>query len=153
VSRPALGPNRTPFKWAPRIKRPGCDADHSPPSSTEVKNTRSYNSAPSYVFVTWYLVKHRDNFTVYLCTISPVARLMVPGARQRNQTFVLKDLTQLSSARHVWPLFSTLARQTDRQTDRHTHTHTHTHTRRLPRHFRPPHVMAVETTVVHRVQE
>jgi hypothetical protein len=29
------------------VKRPGREADHSPPSSAEVKNEWSYNSAPS----------------------------------------------------------------------------------------------------------
>jgi len=26
----------------------------------------SYTSTPPYVFMTWYLVKHEDNFTFYL---------------------------------------------------------------------------------------
>jgi hypothetical protein len=45
------------------IKRPEREADHSPPSSAEVKNTWSYTSTPQYVFVAWCLVGHRDNFT------------------------------------------------------------------------------------------
>jgi len=60
---------------SPGVKRPGREADHSPPSSAEVKNawiytstthTSSWRGAQSrtgYVFMTWYLVKHRDNFT------------------------------------------------------------------------------------------
>jgi hypothetical protein len=44
----------------------GCEADHSPPSSAEVKNVWSYTSTPQYVFMAWCLVKHRDNFTFYL---------------------------------------------------------------------------------------
>jgi hypothetical protein len=38
ASRPALGPTQTPIQRAPGIKRLGCEADHSPPSSAEVKN-------------------------------------------------------------------------------------------------------------------
>jgi hypothetical protein len=44
TSRPALGPTQPPIQWVPggpfpRGKvRPGRDADHSPPSSAEVKN-------------------------------------------------------------------------------------------------------------------
>jgi hypothetical protein len=30
----------------PAVKQPGRDADHSPPSSVEVKNAWSYNSIP-----------------------------------------------------------------------------------------------------------
>jgi hypothetical protein len=45
------------------VKRPGREADHSPPSSAEVKNAWSYTSIPQYVFMAWCLVKHRDVFT------------------------------------------------------------------------------------------
>jgi hypothetical protein len=44
ASRPALGPTQPPVKWvqgvlSPGVKaRPGLDADHSHPSSAEVKN-------------------------------------------------------------------------------------------------------------------
>jgi hypothetical protein len=46
---------------SPRVKRPGREADHSPPSSAEVKNAWSYTSIPP-VFMAWYLVKTRANF-------------------------------------------------------------------------------------------
>jgi hypothetical protein len=32
------------------IKRLGCEADHSPPSSAKVKNAWSYNSTPPFIF-------------------------------------------------------------------------------------------------------
>jgi hypothetical protein len=43
VSRPALGSTQPPIYWVPGFlsgnkPRPWCDADHSPPSSAEVKN-------------------------------------------------------------------------------------------------------------------
>jgi hypothetical protein len=44
-------PNRF-FLW---VKRPGREADQSPPSSTEVKNEWSYNSTSPYVFIAWCL--------------------------------------------------------------------------------------------------
>jgi hypothetical protein len=42
ASRTALGPTQPPIQWvlgalSPGIKRPGREADHSPPSSAEVK--------------------------------------------------------------------------------------------------------------------
>jgi hypothetical protein len=51
VSRPALGPIQPPIQWlsgalSPGVKRLGREADHSPPSSAEVKNAWSYTSIP-----------------------------------------------------------------------------------------------------------
>jgi hypothetical protein len=53
-------------KWVPGVlslgvKRPGREADHSPPSSAEVKNARSYTSIPPLRL--HGVVEHRDNFT------------------------------------------------------------------------------------------
>jgi hypothetical protein len=41
-SRPVVRPTRPPFQWVPGalslgVKRPGPEADHSPPTSAEVK--------------------------------------------------------------------------------------------------------------------
>jgi hypothetical protein len=49
VSRTALGPTQPPIQWVPGalslgVKWPGREADHSPPSSAEVKNAWSYTS-------------------------------------------------------------------------------------------------------------
>jgi hypothetical protein len=61
-SRPALGPTQPPIQWVPEVLTPGVkrldhEADHSLPSSAEVKNARSYTSTPQYVFVAWCLIK------------------------------------------------------------------------------------------------
>jgi hypothetical protein len=42
ASRPALGPTQPPVQWvlgafSLGVDRPGCEADHPPPSSAEVK--------------------------------------------------------------------------------------------------------------------
>jgi hypothetical protein len=47
----ALGSTQPPIQWIPvapslGVKRPGREADHSPPSSAEVKNAWSYTSIP-----------------------------------------------------------------------------------------------------------
>jgi hypothetical protein len=47
----------------PLGKRQEREADRSPPSSAEVKNVSNYIFTSPKVFKTWYLVKHRDNFT------------------------------------------------------------------------------------------
>jgi len=49
---------------APVVKRPGHEADHSYPSSAEVKNARSYTSTPQYVFKAWF----EDEFTIFAFT-------------------------------------------------------------------------------------
>jgi len=58
ASRPALGTTQPLIQWVsqlhtPRVKRSGHEADHSPPSSAEVKNAWSYTSSPHYVFMAW----------------------------------------------------------------------------------------------------
>jgi len=52
-----LGPTQSPIQRAPGVRRPKCEADHSPPSSNEVKNAWSYASTPPYVFMAWYVMK------------------------------------------------------------------------------------------------
>jgi hypothetical protein len=48
ASRPAVGPTQPPIQWLPGalstgIKRPGREADHSPPATTEVKKNVDIN--------------------------------------------------------------------------------------------------------------
>jgi hypothetical protein len=49
---------------------PGCEADHSLPSSDMVKNVWSYISTLPYVFKVWCLFKHRVNFTLIHIMVS-----------------------------------------------------------------------------------
>jgi hypothetical protein len=64
---PASYPTST-GDYFPGVKRPGREAEHSPPSSAEVKNEWSCTSTP-YVFLTWCLVQHRDNFVFTLLNL------------------------------------------------------------------------------------
>jgi hypothetical protein len=68
ASRLALGPNQPPNQLTPEPGCPGHETDHALPSSAEVKNAWSYAFTPPYAFMTWCLVKHRDNFTSTLFT-------------------------------------------------------------------------------------
>jgi hypothetical protein len=57
-----------PIQWVPGtlslgVKRPGREADQSPPSSAEVKNAWSYISTPPIHLHGVVIVKHRDSFT------------------------------------------------------------------------------------------
>jgi hypothetical protein len=70
LSRPALEPTYPPVQWIKgalflRVKRPGREADHSPPSSAEVKNAWSCTPLPQYAFMAW-CSEHRENFTLNL---------------------------------------------------------------------------------------
>jgi hypothetical protein len=51
VSGPALGPTQPPIQWVSLalslgLKQPGCEVDHSLPSSAEVKNAWGYTCTP-----------------------------------------------------------------------------------------------------------
>jgi hypothetical protein len=56
ASTPVLGPTQPPIQWVPRtfapgIKRPGHQADHTSPSSAEVKDSGAIPPLPPYVFM------------------------------------------------------------------------------------------------------
>jgi hypothetical protein len=57
------GQLHAPATLTRHISGMGRAADHSLPSNVEVKNVWSYTFTPQYVFMAWYLVKHRNNFT------------------------------------------------------------------------------------------
>jgi hypothetical protein len=66
-----LGPTQPPIEWLPGalslgVKRPGRKVDHPPPSTAQEKNMWHYTSTPQYVFMVWFLIKHRDNSTFTL---------------------------------------------------------------------------------------
>jgi hypothetical protein len=76
ASRPALGPTQPPIQWVPEtlslgVKRPWREANHSHPSSAEVKNTWSYTSSHQFAFMAWCSVKKAQvhfylTFYIYL---------------------------------------------------------------------------------------
>jgi hypothetical protein len=56
LSRPALGPTQPPVQWVPGALSPGVkwlgyEADHSLPSSAEVKKMWIHTSTPPYTFM------------------------------------------------------------------------------------------------------
>jgi hypothetical protein len=57
ASTPTLCPTEPPIQWVPEVKRPGREADHSPPTSAEVKRTWIYTSTPPYVFMAYGCIR------------------------------------------------------------------------------------------------
>jgi hypothetical protein len=82
ASRPTVGPTQPAIQWIPGaltswVKRPKREADHQYPYNSEVENAWSYISTPPILYVVmlieaqdtsmaWYLVEHRDKFTLTL---------------------------------------------------------------------------------------
>jgi hypothetical protein len=67
ASTPALGPNQPPNQWvagalSTEVERKKREANHSPLSTSEVKNAWSYTCTPA--IRRHGAVKHRDNFTI-----------------------------------------------------------------------------------------
>jgi hypothetical protein len=67
ASRTALVFTQPPIQWVQGafsvgVERPGREANHSPPSSAEVKECVELYLHSQYVFMAWCLVKHRGNF-------------------------------------------------------------------------------------------
>jgi hypothetical protein len=59
------------------VKWPEREVDHSPPSSTEVKNAWRYSFIPGYVFVVLRLINQNDNFIdIALSTVTPHRRYL-----------------------------------------------------------------------------
>jgi hypothetical protein len=81
----ALGPTQSPIQWVPgalslRVKWPGREADHSPPSGAEVKECVAlYLHSPNTPSWRGAQLKHRDNFTFTFCLY-----LVITNARERE---------------------------------------------------------------------
>jgi hypothetical protein len=70
VSRPVLEPTFPPIQWVPEalslgVKRTECGAEHSSPSSAEVKNVWRYTSTPQYTSMVWCAVKAQGQLYLY----------------------------------------------------------------------------------------
>jgi hypothetical protein len=59
-------PTQPPIRWISGAKLPEREADHSSPSTAEVKNVWSYTTTPQYVFMVWCLIKQWIQGQLYL---------------------------------------------------------------------------------------
>jgi hypothetical protein len=65
ASRPALGPTQPPMQWVPGVERQGREADHSPTSGAEMKNSGAVSPFPH--------IKYRDSITFHLLPSIPLS--------------------------------------------------------------------------------
>jgi hypothetical protein len=92
ASRTALVPTQPPIQWVPGslslgLKRPGREADHSPPSSAEVKEwVELYLHSPDTPSWRGAQLKHRDNFTfTFTFTFTFCPRIYLDGLRKTTK--------------------------------------------------------------------
>jgi hypothetical protein len=79
ASRMALGPTQPPIQLVSGalslgVKRPGCEADHSHPSSAEVRNAWSYTSNPPIRLHARCLIRHRGSFIISITLVKRKGR-------------------------------------------------------------------------------
>jgi len=91
----------------PRLKQPGREADHSSPSSAEVKKARSCTSTLPCVFMAWCLFKHRDNFTFIVLLIRTSTTVLGGRIWSRLVVHIIitKWLWWLQNYEDIWKLF------------------------------------------------
>jgi hypothetical protein len=83
---------RHPIQWVPGALTPGeerlgSEADHSPPSSAEVKNAWYYTSTPQYVLKSWCLIK-QETVLMELCLVKHRDNSASHGGvRPRNDSY------------------------------------------------------------------
>jgi hypothetical protein len=108
-SRMALGPTQSPIHWVPGalslgVKRPGREADHSSPSSAEVKNAWTYTPTLTIRLhgVVFGLKKYRDNFTFlwsasfHSCTRSASSLFMPQSVDAESTDDVIRILSSFT---------------------------------------------------------
>jgi hypothetical protein len=94
--RPALGPTQPPIQYLPGvvsagIKVPEDKANHSPPSSIEVKNCKAIPPLPHTPSCCGaQLIKHRDNST-FICRTAQLSTILpIPNVAVQLAVFVIR---------------------------------------------------------------
>jgi hypothetical protein len=96
--RQVLEPTQPPIQWmlgaaSPGVERQGREADHSPPSSAEVKNVKNDGAIPPFSLrlhgvVPNYVIKYRDNFIFFIFLavyyINSVENFAMAGSTSRS---------------------------------------------------------------------
>jgi hypothetical protein len=104
----ALGPTQPPIQWVPGplflgVKRSGREADHSPPSSAEVKEwVKLYLHSPNTPQCRGAQLKHRDNFT-FTTSSHPISLTTIVIFSYLCKYFPDQNILHISHMRATWP--------------------------------------------------
>jgi hypothetical protein len=86
------------WRTFPGVKRPGREANHSPPYSAEVKKAWRYTPIPHYVFMAWCFVKHMEKFTftsnLFILVGKPELKRPLGRPRRRWEDNIRMDLKE-----------------------------------------------------------
>jgi hypothetical protein len=94
----SLGTVRFPVQWVLGAKWPGCEVDHLPPSSAEVKNEWSCTSPP--VICLWLHGMNRNKLIFYKIVTEKshqarsVARVVFPVMQQDKHWLLCRSLSR-----------------------------------------------------------
>ena len=99
--------------FSPWIRRPGCEAEHSPTFNSKFKNARSYTSTPLDVLMEWCSNQQGGNFIfdtvkyvillLLLCFLT-IYRKTFYLQEMRFTTYIVSNtaLLLLSLSHHIW---------------------------------------------------
>ena len=72
TSRRAVVPTQPSIQWLPGIKRPGPEADHTPPCSADVRNKWNYNYTPPVRLHTAHIAAYCDSSLPSFIRLTPI---------------------------------------------------------------------------------
>jgi len=85
---------------SPGLKRSGREADHSPHLVPRLRMRGVVPQLAQYVFLEWYLVKHRENFMFYVVPGIKINKSSSPILNFHIQKFCTRVIKQFKSS-HV----------------------------------------------------
>jgi hypothetical protein len=80
----------------PEVKRPGLEADHSPPSSVKFKNKWNYTSIHTYASMAW-----RGINTLYLNTVVLISKFNMYGENNMSTFTAVSAVTSITAVTAV----------------------------------------------------
>jgi hypothetical protein len=92
-----------------RVKRPGCEANHSLPSRAEDKNAYSYTSAPQYTIMAWCSIRNKAQgqpLPTSCSRVLPVRLIVIHTVKKFHAYYGTRRLITVFLRPHHWSLSS-----------------------------------------------